>query len=709
MTKTAKATQAGRGQRSTTLRRAAEQQLDKTPPEQPPARSPEELLHELQVYQLELEMQNNELRRAQVALEESRDRYLDLYEFAPVGYLSLDRAGLIVAGNLTLAGLLGVERARLQGKHFRHFVVAGERERWERHLLALWQGQGQESLTCEVRLLREDGSVFAAQLHCLVPESITGNSVARVTVSDVSRRRQAEEQLRESQAFLAAVLDSIGDAVVVVDRDFRILKSNHEYARQSGYGEAEILGRHCYAVSHQVARPCDELGEHCAVRRTLADGQHHTVTHQHFRRDGGKLFVESKSYPLRDAAGQIAAVVETLTDVTEIRRLEEEHEHMRQQLHQAQKMEAIGRLAGGMAHDFNNMLGVILGRAEMALMYIPLEDRLRLSLEEINRAGQRSAALIAQLLAFARKQTICPRVLELNEAVSGTLSLLRRLIGEDIELCWQPGGELWRVKIDPVQVDQLLANLVVNARDAMAGPGRLVIATSKVCLDEQEAACLEGAVAGDYVELSVVDSGCGMAPEVLAHIFEPFFTTKEVGKGSGLGLATVYGVVRQNGGCIRMESVQGRGSTCRILLPRHLGDVDVPAPEPGPMAKGGGETLLLAEDEPALLAMTRHVLEGLGYTVLAAGSPSEALRLAADHADVIHLLITDVVMPDMNGRELVERLRRQLPTLKTLYMSGHSANVLADRGGLAKDVDFLAKPFTIKDLAARVREALDST
>ncbi|OQX05220.1 MAG: hypothetical protein BWK76_27775 [Desulfobulbaceae bacterium A2] len=708
MTKTAHTARSNADQRAAALRRAAEERLDHTPPEQATSASPADLLHELQVHQIELEMQNEELRRAQLALEESRDRYLDLYEFAPVGYLSLDRAGLIVGGNLTAAALLGVERAKLLQKRFDRFVEEEDRDLWRRHLLALWGGTGHESLTAELRLRRGDGSSSTAQLYSFVPAIAGENASVRIAISDVSRRRQAEDALRESQAFLAAVLDAIGDAVVVVDRQFRILKANREYFRQSGCDEAEIIGRHCYAVSHQVARPCDELGESCAVRQTLADGCNHAVTHQHVRRDGTKMYIESNSYPLRDQQGRISAVVETLADVTELRRLEQEHETLRQQLHQAQKMEAIGLLAGGIAHDFNNMLGVILGRAEMALMQVPPGgERLQHSLAEITRAGQRSAALVAQLLAFARKQTVSPRIVDLNEVVAGMLSMLRRLIGEDIALCWQPGGDLWRVKIDSTQVDQLLANLVVNARDAIAGQGRIDISTANVRLAEQEAAAMEGALAGEYVQLAVIDSGSGMTPEVLAHIFEPFFTTKELGQGTGLGLATVYGAVRQNGGCIRMESMPGQGTSCWILLPRHCGDITVAPLESGPMAKGGGETLLLVEDEPALLAMTRRVLEGLGYTVLAASSPGVALELAGTHGAAVSLLITDVVLPEMNGRALVERLRQHNPSLRCLFMSDYSVDVISERDMLGGEVNFVGKPFAIKELAAQVRQVLD--
>jgi len=691
------------------LRRAAEERLAQLPRGTPVLTANDELLHELRVHQIELEMQNDELRRTQQALEESRDRYVDLFEFAPVGYLGLDRRGMIVACNLTAATLLGLERGRLPGMRLDRLVAAEDREAWGHYIAALWLAGGEENRTCELRLLRGDDTTFCAQVHSVVPEPVTENSVARITLSDVSRRRQAEEELRESQAFLGTVLDAIGEAVVVVDRDFRILKANREYGRQSGCDEGEVRGRHCYEVSHQVARPCDVFGEACAVRQTLTDGCSHTVTHQHFSRDGSQLFVESRSYPLRDAQGRITAVVETQNDITAVKQMEEDQERLRQQLQQSQKMEAIGQLAGGMAHDFNNMLGVILGQAEMALMTAPPDNRLRRSLEEIVKAGQRSAALIAQLLAFARKQTVSPRVLDMNEVVGGMVTMLQRLVGEDIAFSWLPGADIWRVRIDPSQVEQILANLVVNARDAIGGQGHISITTENVVLSEEDVLEMDGARVADYVQLCVADDGCGMEPEVLAHIFEPFFTTKEVGRGTGLGLASVYGSVRQNGGCLRMESAPGRGSSCRILLPRHGGELSPVLLEPGPMAKGGGETLLLVEDEPALLAMTRELLEAFGYRVLAAGNPHEALALVAAHDGTLDMLITDVVMPEMNGRDLAARLADRIPAGRCLFISGYSANVLAERFMLEPDVQLLAKPFSVKELALRVRQMLDQS
>ncbi|HPT17208.1 MAG TPA: ATP-binding protein, partial [Kiritimatiellia bacterium] len=380
--------------------------------------------------------------------------------------------------------------------------------------------------------------------------------------------------------------------------------------------------------------------------------------------------------------------------------------NLQAQLVQAQKMDSIGRLAGGVAHDFNNMLGVILGHADLALGKTDAASPLLNSLQEIRKAAVRSSDLARQLLAFARKQTIAPKALDLNETVAGMLAMLRRLIGENVELAWQPCPAPARVKMDPSQIDQILANLCVNARDAIGDHGRVAIETGLAAFDEDYCASHAGFVPGDYVMLAVEDNGCGMDAETLLRLFEPFFTTKEIGKGTGLGLATVYGIVKQNNGFIDVDSQVGRGSTFKIYLPRLQ---IAPPPEPPaapPPLPTGHETILLAEDDPALLKMTQMMLERIGYHVLPAPSPEEALRLARQNAGRIDLLMTDVVMPGMNGRHLSQTLLADQPGLKRLFMSGYTADVIARHGVLEPGVHFIAKPFTPAELAHKLREIL---
>jgi CheY-like chemotaxis protein len=360
------------------------------------------------------------------------------------------------------------------------------------------------------------------------------------------------------------------------------------------------------------------------------------------------------------------------------------------------------------AHDFNNMLSVILGYAELAMSKVNPGDSLHADLAEIVTAAERSVKVTRQLLAFARKQTVAPRVLDLNQAVAGMHKMLERIIGEQIQLDWQPGPDLWPVKVDPSQIDQILANLCVNARDAIGGTGKIAIATGNSVLDAAYCGAHPGLVPGEYVRLAMSDDGSGMDPETLAHIFEPFFTTKGVGEGTGLGLAMVYGAVQQNNGFITAESVLGKGTTFTIYLPRHVGKSDQPWTEVTPgVFMGGRETLLLVEDEPAVLALTATMLENQGYAVLAAKTPAQAVALAREHAAKIHLLLTDVVMPGMNGRDLWRQLSALRPEMKCVYMSGYPATAISQHGVLEAGAHFIQKPFGQRELAAKVRAALD--
>ena len=378
------------------------------------------------------------------------------------------------------------------------------------------------------------------------------------------------------------------------------------------------------------------------------------------------------------------------------------------QFQQAQKMESVGRLAGGVAHDYNNMLGVILGFTELAIEKVNPSEPLHADLMEILAAAKRSTAITRQLLAFARKQTIEPKVLDINETVDSMLKMLRRLIGEDIDLAWMPESNMWSIKIDPAQVEQILANLCVNARDAIGGVGKVTIETHTITFDDAYCAEHTGFVPGNFVLLAVSDDGCGMDEETRENIFEPFFTTKELNQGTGLGLATVYGIVKQNNGFINVYSEPGKGTTFRIYLPRHKGQAKKTREQAtAEILASRGERVLLVEDETAIRKMAQKMLERLGYQVLTAAAPGEALRLAEEHRNGIQLLITDVVMPEMNGRDLANQLQNQYPDIKILYMSGYTANVIAHRGVLDEGVQFIQKPFSKTDLGIKVRAILD--
>jgi signal transduction histidine kinase/CheY-like chemotaxis protein len=420
-----------------------------------------------------------------------------------------------------------------------------------------------------------------------------------------------------------------------------------------------------------------------------------------------KRYFSTMLFPLFDREGAVISIGGIAQEVSDRKRAEAERETLEEQFRQVQKMDAIGRLAGGVAHDFNNMLGVILGFTDMAIEALPADHQAVHDLAQVRAAATHSAELTRQLLAFARKQATAPEVLNLNDAVGSVLKMLGRLIGEDIALIWRPGLNLGPVRLDPTQLDQILANLAVNARDAIHGVGKLVIETEGVTLDALFCEQHPGFLPGRYVLLSVSDDGCGMTHETQTQIFEPFFTTKPLGSGTGLGLSTVYGIVKQNNGFINVNSEPGKGSTFRIYLPYFVTTDESRSGLQKPVEPhGGSETVLLVEDEVGLLELGRRLLERLGYVVIAANGSTQALAASAEYKGPIDLLVTDVIMPDMNGRDLWLRLQADRPGIKSLFMSGYTADVIAHQGALEEGVHFLQKPFTMDAFATKLREAL---
>ena len=550
---------------------------------------------------------------------------------------------------------------------------------------------------------RKDGSEFPAEIHTSYVQ-FGGKEYSCGFARDISERKRAESALRESEEKFRASFMTGLDAVFWASlEDGRILEINSSFENLYGYSRDEAIGKTAqelglYCDPNDRPRMLSELKEKGFVR-DLELGA---------RQKSGQIIIVSFSASLvLNSSRQFFLGV--VRDISERRRTEEETARLTSQLQQAQKMESVGRLAGGVAHDFNNMLGVILGHCELAMEKVNASDSLHGDLANIRAAAQRSADLTRQLLAFARKQTVAPKVLSLNDTVAGMLKMVKRLIGEDVTLEWRPGENLWPVKIDPTQIDQILANLCVNARDAIANVGKIAIETGTKVTEPDSAASLTDAAPGDYVWLSVTDDGCGMDQATLSHVFEPFFTTKEVGKGTGLGLATVYGIVQQNNGFIDLRSEPGQGTVFTIYLPRHVEKgvrerTDAIAPKIQP----GQETILLVEDETPLLDVTRRMLEKRGYRVLTASTPGLAIQVAREHAGNIDLLITDVVMPEMNGRDLAKNFLSLYPHAKRLFMSGYTADVIAHQGVLDEGVFFIQKPFSAKDLAAMVREVLDA-
>ncbi len=640
-----------------------------------------------------------ERRRTEAALRESEARLRLLIEHAPAALAMFDRDMRYLAVSRRWLADYKLEGQDLLGRsHYEVFPEIGEKIK-QHHLRGL---AGEVLRSDEDRFVRADGSVqyLRWEMH---PWRDGRGAVGGIVIftEDVTPQKQAETALRESEERFRTLVDGAPEGIFV-QADGRFLFVNPALVRMLGAARPEdLIGQDILGLIapeyHAAVRE--------RIRRQLETGELSPPMEQEYLRlDGARVQVETTAVPVR-FAGRDAHLV-FIRDVAERRRIEAEKQNLQAQLVQAQKMDSIGRLAGGVAHDFNNMLGVILGHADLALGKTDAASPLLNSLQEIRKAAVRSSDLARQLLAFARKQTIAPKPLDLNETVAGMLAMLRRLIGENVELAWQPCPTPARVKMDPSQIDQILANLCVNARDAIGDHGRVAIATALAAFDEDYCSSHAGFVPGDYVMLAVGDNGCGMDAETLLRLFEPFFTTKEIGKGTGLGLATVYGIVKQNNGFIDVDSQVGRGSTFKIYLPRLR---DAPPPEPPaapPPLPTGHETILLAEDDPALLKMTQMMLERIGYHVLPAPSPEEALRLARQNAGRIDLLMTDVVMPGMNGRHLSQTLLADQPGLKRLFMSGYTADVIARHGVLEPGVHFIAKPFTPAELAHQLREIL---
>jgi PAS domain S-box-containing protein len=509
------------------------------------------------------------------------------------------------------------------------------------------------------------------------------------------RRKTVEKALKDSEEKYRLLITNADEAIFIV-QDEVVKFPNPKTLEMIGYSAEELAEMPFVDLIHPEDKSMVFEGY---LRLLEGERRYKASPFRIMDKKGKEMWVHFTTAPI--TWEHRMGILCFLRDITAEKRLEA-------QFRQAQKMEAVGRLAGGVAHDFNNMLGVIIGYTELALMNVVPSNPLHTPLHEIAEAARRSIDLTRQLLAFARKQTIAPKILNLNDTVSGLLNMLHRLIGEDIKLAWRPGADLWSVKMDSSQIDQVLANLCVNARDAIAGVGEVTIETENMTFDEAYCASYAGFIPGEYVQLTVSDDGCGMDKETQAHLFEPLFSTKPVGKGTGLGLATVYGIVQQNDGFINVYSEPGQGTTFKCYFSRYETEpAETLQERTSETLPGGKERILVVEDEKAILDLGKRILEKLGYTVLTAKTPGEAIRLVAEHSGDIHLLLTDVVMPEMNGRDLAERLVSLKPGLKCLYMSGYTTNVVAHRGVLEEGVCFIQKPFSAKGLAAKVREALN--
>ncbi len=632
------------------------------------------------------------------ALAEENSRYRQLFEVNPQPMMIYDLETLkFLAVNETAVHKYGYGREEFLAMTLPDLHPPEEHERLRENVARVTGGLDHAGIW---QHQKKNGEIILTDIvsHTLEFE---GRPAELFHAHDVTEVKRSERKLKENQDFLEAVLDNlpIGIAVNSVEPTVSFAYMNDNFARFYRTTRQALADPDSF---WEVVYEDPEFREEMKARviRDCASGDPERMFWPEIplvRKGEETTYITARNTPILNTRMTISAV----WDVTEQMRLAAQYQ-------QAQKMESIGRLAGGVAHDYNNMLSIIIGYTQLALLKTPAEHPVNKQLQEIMKAAQRSAALTSQLLAFARQQAISPKILDINRTIAGMLKMLRQLIGENIDLLWQPGDISWHVKMDPSQLDQLLTNLCINARDAIDDVGKVTIETDVILFDEAYCAKHVGFVPGEFVMIAVSDDGCGMDSATVKTIFEPFFTTKKDNGGTGLGLATVYGIVRQNNGFINVYSEPGNGTAIKVYLPacdEHL--IAEAHSQQSETPKGQGERILLVDDEEALVTLAGKMLEQLGYDVITANTPAEAMHLARQTLRPIELLLTDVVMPEMNGRELSNALQQLCPQLKTLYMSGYTANVIAHRGVLEDNVNFIQKPLFMDELAMKIRTVLD--
>ena len=635
--------------------------------------------------------------RANQALHDSVVAHRLLFEASPIPVIVFDVETLgYLAVNEAALCLYGFPRDEMLEMKVSHLRFPSEAAAVKGAVAALGEAPAQGT----VRHRRKDGSLFLAEYDSRM--LIFGGRRARIAViRDVTARHEGEER----RSLLAAIVESSNDAIISKRLDGTITSWNTAAERLFGYSAAEALGQPIGLVI-----PPDRMVEERALLGRVAAGEHieHYETMRQ-RKDGTAVEVSISLAPILDDSGQVLGASKTARDLTAQRKGEAVLRNAEDQLRQAQKMDAVGRLAGGIAHDFNNMLSVIMSYSGLLLAELKPTDSTRDEIEEIHTAALRAAELTRHLLMFSRQQIVAPRVLALNELLAGTEKMVRRIVGEDIDFITVPAPVLGRVRADPGQIEQVIMNLVVNARDAMPTGGQLSIETGNVELDSDYAREHWGVTPGPHVMLAVSDTGVGMDQATQSRIFEPFFTTKEVGKGTGLGLSTVFGIAQQSGGSVWVYSEPGAGTTFKVYFPRVEADLEIARPPaPVPATRRGSETILLVEDQEQVRAVAASILRRNGYRVILAPSAGDALLLAEKHRGDIHLLLTDVVMPQISGVELARRIAPLRPELKVLFMSGYTDDSIVRHGVLDGRMAFLEKPFTPESLTRKLREILTS-